>query len=265
MLGLGSPISSDTTKGNLYKNGYCLAFDGTNDSVDLASGSLMTALASYPFHGTGTISLWFQMTDAVSSNGMLFDLTGDDDNRIYIQYKQSNDTISCVYKGQGNTKTCSLDPADSATLEGDDKWHHIAFTWSESGSAVAYFDSTNATNSKTLGSTFRWAEGVDASADGAALKIGESSAGTPDYQGYIDNITLYSDQKTADQVAEIYNDGTPQIPTLQNQICHWAFEEGSTTTTWGTGTEGEDLTYSGTISGAAFVALQSVNFSVDET
>ena len=35
MLGLGSPISSDTTKGNLYKNGYCLAFDGTNDSVTL--------------------------------------------------------------------------------------------------------------------------------------------------------------------------------------------------------------------------------------
>ena len=37
MLGLGSPISSDTTKGNLYKNGYCLAFDGTNDKVTIFS------------------------------------------------------------------------------------------------------------------------------------------------------------------------------------------------------------------------------------
>ena len=199
MLGLGSPISSDTTKGNLYKNGYCLAFDGTNDSVDLASGSLMTALASYPFHGTGTISLWFQMTDAVSSNGMLFDLTGDDDNRIYIQYKQSNDTISCVYKGQGNTKTCSLDPADSATLEGDDKWHHIAFTFGNGdGVARLYIDGLEKDTETDAGETL--------DNDHALFYVGGGDAGQArNFNGIVDGVRVYSDALSANEVKRNYN------------------------------------------------------------
>ena len=47
---------------------------------------------------------------------MIIDLTCDANNRIYILYKQSDDTLSCTYRGNGTSRICTIDKDNGLCL-----------------------------------------------------------------------------------------------------------------------------------------------------
>jgi len=93
MLGLG--LASNITDPHIeyYQNNYSLSFDNTNDVVALESSTLRTLLNDGNFEVTGSISVWAKFV-ATTDNGMVCDFAIDANNRIFIMYKHSNDTIS---------------------------------------------------------------------------------------------------------------------------------------------------------------------------
>ena len=254
MIGLGSNIASHSVKySGGFKNQDFLAFDGTNDKIVLTSASLMTRLHAGNMHTSGTLMCWFQMTDAVSANSMIIDLTCDASNRIYILYKQSDDTLSCTYRGNGTSRICTIDK--DGTLEGDDTWHHVAMTWDTTGNAIAYFDGDVKTASKSI-SSYAFS-GADFSTAGASITAGESYSGGSDWQGYIDEVALFTSVLSSDEINEIWNEGVVMnISDKTNLQAYWRFEESEGSTVYD-----EIAGYEGTITGAAW---GSETLSVDD-
>lgn len=255
MQGLGSGFTEQSaSSGYKWKNENFLAFDGTNDSVNILSDELISSMHSGGMERSGSISLWFQMTDAVTTNSMLIDLTANSDNRIYMLYKHSNDTVSCTFKGGGTAKVASVDPPGGATLEGDDTWHHLVMTWTDDGSILTYYDSIANSTVDISGINF---EGIDyetaSEEESAILKIGESWSGASDFQGYIDEVLLSSAVLTQDEVTEIYNSGIPKDEGHNNNLAaYFRFEEGTGTSVMSTETKSSAGNMEGTISGATW-------------
>jgi len=238
MLGLGLNSSLTASNRFTYVNKYSLSFDNTNDVVSLESSGLRGALNNGDFEETGSISVWAKFV-ATTDNGMVCDFAVDANNRIFILYKHSNDTISCSYRAGGTTKIASLDPSG---VEGEG-WFHIAFTWDSTGTAKAYIDAATAVTNSI--SSLTWSGNWDS----ATVDLGESNSGGSDFWGFATDFAVFDRELTATEITNIYNGGKPKDETSKDPIAYWRIEEGTGSTITDI-SSGKD--YSGTISGAAW-------------
>ena len=219
MLGIGLGASLTANNRNVYQNKYSLSFDNSDDVVSFETSNLRTKLNSGDFEVTGSISVWAKFV-TTTDNGMVCDFAIDANNRIFILYKHSNDTISCTYKAGGGSRIASLDPSG---VEGQG-WFHIAFTWDEAGTSKAYLNAGEAVTTDISGVT--WSGDWDA----GTVDLGESNSGTSDFWGFITDFAVFDRELTAAEITDIYNGGKPKDEVSKDPIAYWRLEEGAGTT-----------------------------------
>ena len=102
----------------------------------------------------------------------------------------------------------------STVLNTIDEWHHVALTWENDGTpdvqdAVLYVDGVAETISGSLD------EVVNTGASQDVVIGGETSVGTRDFNGLIDDAAIFTRALTADEIATVFNEtntsGTPGV------------------------------------------------------
>ncbi|MFC1600554.1 LamG-like jellyroll fold domain-containing protein [Patescibacteria group bacterium] len=230
---------------DIGKYGSSLKVDGTVST----DGDTHVRLSDdiYDTHTQGTISAWVKLTD-----------TGDDYQPIFFGGNSyDNDAVALYYKtfsdefivwvdesGGGEVLKASLSYSDI------DNWHHVALTMDSNGNKF-YIDGVQQTLSYDTGnsSTSYWFDDV---ASGAThYTVG----GTPDStdsndcfeaemtEGLIDDVRVYSYARTQQQIIQDMNAGHPAPGSpVGSAIGHWSFDEGYGTTTYDSGTGGNNGT-----------------------
>ena len=177
--------------------GKCLFFDGSSADVDAGSNSSLDL-------GTGnfTISLWAK----IINNGNVESLIAKSDNSLGSSGTTGFDLI---YRGDTDSRTsfrindgsATADTLDITTDLADNRWHNITISADRSGNAIAYIDGiqkATTTISDKSGS-------IDVADN---LHIGTRSySSTWFYNGFLDEVKIYSYTRSAAQVKSDYLKG----------------------------------------------------------
>ena len=168
--------------GNKFRDEYSLAFDGTNDYVEL-SGAFN--------YNVNSISIWVNPA-AESGSLTLFD------------YRDGNNDGIHIYLGDGDV-TYQIDNVDGhydskLTLN---QWHHVVGTNDGSISTI-YLNGVSVETADTSGET------IDVSGS-AVPRIAARSHSSPSnyFEGKISEVAIYNSALTASQVKTIYNSREP--------------------------------------------------------
>lgn len=168
--------------GDVFRDEYSLAFDGTNDYVEIADAPSF----SYNVH---SISIWAKPT-AEAGSLTLFD------------YRDANNDGIHVYLGDGDV-IYQIDNTDGhydskLTLN---QWHHIVCT-NDGSTSTIYLNGVSVETADTSGETIN----ISSS---ALPRIGARSHTSPSnrFQGKISEVALYSSALTSNQVKTIYKSG----------------------------------------------------------
>ena len=194
---------TNTTKGR------SIEFDGADDAINIGSAGTWNSLIGGSLAGTDTkaftISLWFHSKD-ISSNQNLIHF-GDYDRAVYLNSSRIRFQIDGVVEN-GRVQTAVLN---------SNQWYHLVVTYDGSdpaGNTAAteaamkiYLD--GADTSATVGGGLQLNEPSSISADDCA--IGAELSGTPGgiFNGYIDEIGVWSHEMSSAEVTELYNGGIP--------------------------------------------------------
>ena len=131
MLGLKLGHSV-TGLGKTVTNGYSVAFNGTDESIQV------NGIGSSVNVDAGTISLWVKL-NTMGSSGHMYHMRVDANNVINIFYHASSNEGRLTYKAGGSAKVASFTDA----IENDGKWHNIVGTWDTSADEIKlYLDGT---------------------------------------------------------------------------------------------------------------------------
>ena len=199
------------------------AGDGRQSGEPMKSSTLPAGLFSgnSPF----TVSVWIRVpSSALSSRqtpqgGMYLFLRGNwTDHQLVWFYVNSNGRLTCSFQGE------SLTTADSAA---DDRWHHVALSYSGSTQESSIYVDGALSVSKTLTSplnlpstgTFQVNYGVPSSASNAAIWA---------FEGDMDDYQVASSCWTAEQVKAEYerlalaSGSSVQVP---EPVAKWTFDD----------------------------------------
>ena len=259
MLSLGLSLklqNPDILASRFGYSKYSIAFDGSNDKLASSDATLPTKLAEEGFKGAGAISVWFQIHSSASTNGLIVNCQVDANNRIFVQFKNSDGTVKCNYRGDGTTKSLSISPGTS--IKGDGKFHHILFTWASDGNGQSFFDGDSQSTESSIAS-HNFAADKDFDDAGSVVTMGEAETGSTDLYGYVDNVALLSGTHSVADAVAIYNNGIPaDLKGWSNTIVYFEFEEGSGETT--KSSVNHHLSYM-EIAGATFSTITPTNLS----
>ena len=212
MLGLGNTLSGGIVPAAAsFEDSYSLSFDGTNDYVDLGG-------AASGISGTeGTISLWFKPT-----SNYLFEIKVDSNNWISAYFHSGSDYVACTRRAGGSNDSASSFTDGSGN---DGNWHHVAYTWSESGDKfISYQDGSAATTRTSIES---W------SGTPSIFTLGKHSEHWSGgyYTGNINDVSIWNSALSASDISDIYNSGTvTDLSEESGLIGYWKFEENTGTT-----------------------------------
>jgi|TARA_Y100000310_G_scaffold89033_1_gene86159 hypothetical protein len=197
----GVGIEMDFTQGVAAgASGQSLSFDGVDDAVqgnssDFAFGS-----------GDFSISAW-----AATAN------TGNVDNKIFAYRRTGSLQVFQLRRGnssgdggtqvllQTNTGAWNTAYTDAAVFD-DTDWHHVVAVKSGTG-VTFYVDGSAVASSGSVHATL-------GASDDDAWEIGSRPGSTDFWNGLLDDVRIYDDALTADEVAFIFEDhtGTPSVP-----------------------------------------------------
>ena len=207
-LGIGK--ASYSSKQVTFNNEYSLSFDGTDDYVQL------TLPSSNVSH---TIAAWVNCTDA-TGNRAIFDGRDGNNDGIFI-YAPTNDKINYKISSgavlvQGGTKTTG-------------SWQHIVCTYDGSTQNIYINGSLSSSQSVSAG----------VSTTTAARIGGKAFASGSFWSGLIDEVALWGDDLSSEEVTAVYNSGTGFNLTndFGNYVSsadlrgYWRFNEGQGTHT----------------------------------
>ena len=179
-----------TSGGNVFRDEFSLAFDGSNDYLALGDVSAIDSLSAI------TISSWIKCSSTGGTNPIL------------SKHKDDNESIQLLVNGNKilfqveNSNDCS---ANFAYTSND--WNHIVAVFNGSGSSNAdkckiYLNGV----SQTLTFSGTFPSSVD-DLSGYDTYIGRRSSGY--YIGNIDEVAIWNAALDADAITAIYNSGTP--------------------------------------------------------
>lgn len=200
------PSRRATLGGDVFRDEYSLAFDGTDDYVELASPFESTFGASF------SVSCWFKADDGrPSSSEAIFGARDDDaaDSRVYL-FIENSGKIFCQYDVEGTT--INAQSASAELADGQQTWKHIVLVINDTTNQISiYLDNKlvtlDGTNDGDLASTdLSTYESDNNMFIGAASNNGSADL---EYAGKISEWVLYSTALTASQIATIYNGREP--------------------------------------------------------
>ena len=182
--------ASDASDGAVFGN--ALAFDGIDDVVTMYGDPSETAFS---------VELWFKMTQIGDAGyplqGNMFSVwqtnSGGADRFLFVDAGKA-----CFYvynPGRGNPKLCSTNTYN------DGAWHHVAGTLGNTNGIRVYVDGQEvAADAATKVSTFT---------TGNAFRLGYGhyafASGLIHMQGQIDEVRVWSVERTAAEIAANYN------------------------------------------------------------
>lgn len=171
-----------TKGGDVFRDEFSVAFDGTNDYLAL-NGSF-----SYTTH---SISTWVKFADD-SVNKTIFDYRDANDDGIHLYVSTSEQLIYQVNAVDGHY-TQSIAP---------NVWHHVVAT-NDGTTSKIYLNGDLVETANTSSTTIN--------VSGAEARIGARShtSASNYYQGNISELAFYTSALTANQVKTIYNGREP--------------------------------------------------------
>ena len=183
--------------GDVFRDEYSLAFDGTDDHVNLGNNQYF-----YPNDEDFAFTCWFKTT---TTENDYFYSGGDGSDQGYIEFRIRGDDggyIRSFLKDMDNSQELAFNTAVTGLNDG--VWHHFAYTldWSAK-KGYAYIDgvyTSSATNTNI----------VTLANDADVIHIGKRStttSGTYEFTGNISDISIYNRFLSASEVSQIYNGG----------------------------------------------------------
>jgi putative IMPACT (imprinted ancient) family translation regulator len=174
--------------------GGALQFDGTDDVVNISAISF-----NYPI----TYSAWIKPTTTSGSHAAL--------GRYYGGYKLGTASTSFsynIYTSANNSRT-----SDTVTAN---EWAHLAATYD--GTTITYY--LNGVSVATVAQT------ADLSQTSSAWQIGAHGHSNEYFQGYVDDVRLYSRVLTSTEIASIAD----PIEVPEGLRAYWRLDEGESDT-----------------------------------
>jgi len=220
-LGLGNSLTS-----NLYSSSdvsYSMSFDGTGDFLSFTE-------TTFNIEDTGdelTIAFWAKRTDNNDEAVVL----GNSASASFKRLNFDSDGDALIIESDQNGQTAT------GTVTADTNWHHYAITavgssGGNTATVVMYEDGSAVSVSNT---NF----GVSDNKDFTINRIGsDDGGGTAEFKGLLYQVAIWTDKLEANEVAAIYNSGSP-IDIEKNsgdydsssELAHlWDFREGSGST-----------------------------------
>ncbi len=203
----GTMTESDWVSG---KFGSALAFDGTDDAIDIENNINFSNTNAF------SISAWIYRSDVSGDQEIvskkLSSGSGDSGYSIY-QWSSGNGGNTCLYAADGTNQyeTCTADDTTTTLNE----WEHIVVVYDNSSTtgSTIYINGANAEHSAyESGSPAT----VGSISNTNSLCIGSAGSGGADcssvsrhFSGRIDDVRIYSQALTPQQVAYLYNRGEP--------------------------------------------------------
>ncbi len=179
----GSITGSTWTTGKVSN---ALSFDGSNDYVDLGNDT------SLQITGDITIMAWIKTEDLATYRPIVDDNGGDNFTSYSLWV---NDAGKLIWWSDGSGWKAS-----NGSVE-DDSWHHVAVTLS--GTTLKfYIDGEEDANSYTVSS-------LTATSDRKTIGL-RSDVQSYLFNGEIDEVAIYDDNLTANQIEDAYNKGVSE-------------------------------------------------------
>jgi hypothetical protein len=259
ITGNDGSASGTTVAAGQYSNSR--TFNGSSDYVSASDHNNLDLTSQM------TLEAWVKYT-STSGYGFIISKTQDGGGASGYELFRQTGSGSIRFSACDAVGSCSggyFDITTSAQYN-DGNWHHVVGTAKNGDYARIYVDGLQAAISSSTVSQ-------NAIATSTALNIGRRGNNAHFFNGSIDDVKVYSTQRSADQVAKDYTNTscgglsctiattavttsrpTTSIPTAANAekapspIAYWKFDEG-------TGTTAKDSTSSaltGTISGASW-------------
>ena len=188
-----------TSGGDVFRDEYSLAFDGTNDYVQLGTAFQST------FRDSFTISMWIKPDDGQPSSLEIIigcNNTSDQDS-IAIVLEADGD-IAFSYQSDDDKVVGTSD--ETVFADGQAEWTHIVCSASSGGNLVTFINGVIKDTSSATTATF----GDWTSTD--ALYIGANNDGgtaTSFFAGKISEVAIWSEALSSNQAKQLYNGREP--------------------------------------------------------
>ena len=215
MLGLGVGHSMYSTT-HIWRDDLSLYCDGTGDYAAVTTNNMDYSL------NDGTVSAWVR-GDTFGADGVVVDFISSTANHAFeIFYDDSEEKITFIRTDGDTTSTLTHTITDSNITA---NWYHIAATWNYAevggrgtGVHTLYVNGSNeATNTTAL------------SLGGTLNKffIGRNATAANTYwDGYINDVALFTGALSAGNVLEVYNAGQPKNEkNTDNLELYFTFDE----------------------------------------
>lgn len=197
------------------KFGSALNFSGSNQRITLNS----------PVSSTGytTVSVWYKRDENSAADNWRTLLGHATDNIHHLIIHSTSRNLGIF---DGTFRDFGYTPPD------DGQWHHFAVVYDNGNNATLYVDGKYQDQITTT---------LDLSSDPIG-SIGNWNSGNY-YAGPIDNIRIYKYARTQKQIIEDMNAGHPIGGSpISSKLLHLNFDEGYSTTTYDSGTNGDNGT-----------------------
>ena len=167
-----------TSGGDVFRDEFSLAFDGTNDYIE-------TSLV--PNYTNITVAAWIYCVADTDTKAIATARDADDDGFIF--YMSTGESLYIKINGD-NVSTANISV---------DKWHHVAFTWN--GSTARLYVDGDLESSGSISGTMDITTKMEISHD--------TTANHYFWNGKISEIAVYNKKLTNRQIKTLYNGREP--------------------------------------------------------
>ena len=185
------------------KIGQALEFDGSNDFVNLGTGSSLESFSQQ------TISMWIYPRMQAASGNIRTLLTSGSGSDIYSMGICNNNFTICntiantFYFEYADLNVDHNRWAAPANTVQTNQWQHIAATLvCNSSTAVLYYNGQAVSATKTQSAAQNCHQGI-----GEPKYIVYNNQGDPLFDGLIDEVRIYNRALTADEIKRLYQMG----------------------------------------------------------
>jgi len=202
-------VTSDLNRSLLYSS-YSMGFDGTDDSITIPDSS------SLNFSGNTTLSAWVYATAASSTFDMVITKNSTDNASIqfqlYLQYSNSS-TKKIRFKASAESS-----PVSSTGTLSNNVWNHIALSINSgvTNGSVFYINGQPA-GTATFSIT----------ANTEDVYIGDKSSNQYEFEGNINNVSVFNRALSENDILTIYNGGAPNDISSLSPVGWWSLSSDS--------------------------------------
>ena len=217
-MGIGTKLGvfgvTGATVASSFTNEYSLALDGTGDYVNCGSGcDTIIGIDEY------SISAWVRRTTGTSQMTIVnikeASYHGHD---FQITHREATTRLDVYINGGSAFRNASV------SLN-DDQWYHILVTVNKPASGYAnkckaYLDGSLVTNSSGT-NVQQVADTNNNFTIGIQEKGTSSTVLTAAWNGFIDEVAIWTKELSASEVTDVYNSGTPGDVSTISDLANW--------------------------------------------